>query len=51
MGGVICATLTILICIALIPVCKKYIPWFTAQKDLIHFDPSHSEKNNQCCKV
>lgn len=27
--------LTVAICIALIPACKRFIPWFTAQKDLI----------------
>lgn len=27
---------TIAICIALIPVCVKYLPWFTAQKDLLN---------------
>lgn len=32
----IVAGLTILICLITIPVCKKYIPWFVAQKDLIH---------------
>ena len=31
----IVAILTIAICIAFIPLCKRYIPWFTAQKDLI----------------
>ena len=29
------ALITISVCIAMIPLCKKFIPWFTAQKDLI----------------
>ena len=29
------AILTILICMACIPLCKKFMPWFVAQKDLI----------------
>ena len=29
------AIVTIVVCIALTPLCKKFIPWFTAQKDLI----------------
>lgn len=33
-GGYV-AILTILICWACIPLCIKFIPWFTAQKDLI----------------
>lgn len=32
---ILVAISTLLISTALIPVCKKYIPWFTAQKDLI----------------
>lgn len=32
---IIIAIFTLLISTALIPVCKKYIPWFVAQKDLI----------------
>lgn len=31
----IVAIITVAICIAFIPVCKRYIPWFVAQKDLI----------------
>lgn len=34
-GGVILSVLTILICWACIPLCIRFIPWFTAQKDLL----------------
>lgn len=33
--SIIVAIITLLLSTALIPICKKYIPWFTAQKDLI----------------
>lgn len=32
---IVVACITFLICLALIPVCRKLIPWFVAQKDLI----------------
>lgn len=32
---IVCFTLTFVICLGLIPLFKKYIPWFVAQKDLI----------------
>ena len=34
-GNELLAVVTILICWACIPLCIKFIPWFTAQKDLI----------------
>jgi fucose 4-O-acetylase-like acetyltransferase len=33
----IVSCLTILICLMLVPICKIYIPWFVAQKDLVSF--------------
>lgn len=41
-GGYFTPILTIAVCIALIPVCIKFIPWFTAQRDLINL-PSESK--------
>ena len=40
-GGGILALSTILLCWACIPLCIKLIPWFTAQKDLIHIRGVH----------
>lgn len=34
-GGVFVATITVLLCWGGIPLCIRYIPWYTAQKDLI----------------
>lgn len=40
-GGIILLTIiTILICWAAIPLCIRFIPWFTAQKDLIRLKKS-----------
>lgn len=40
-GGGILALSTILLCWACIPLCIKLIPWFTAQKNLIHIRGVH----------
>lgn len=47
-AGHIISILTIASCIAMIPLCIKYIPWFTAQKDLVK-SPSEWTKCRKLC--
>lgn len=42
------AILTIIICIALVPLCIRFIPWFTAQKDLIKPNSVPKNKTSEC---